>query len=75
MNWTPSGEGWCAAINESSSAEIMSRSRKGFTQWRVVLRGKSGSIASAQAKVEALVDRLGVEAESPKAVNAVPAPL
>jgi hypothetical protein len=54
----------------------MDRSKRGVHTWKIVLRGETaGSVLSAQARVEALVDRLGVEAESPKAVNAVPAPL
>jgi len=60
MQWQPSGNGFEAAINENSSAEIMSRSRKGYFLFRVVLRGKCGSIRSAQARVEAIVDQLGL---------------
>jgi len=65
MEWQPNGDdNWSADINEHSKAEIMARPQKGFTLFKIVLRGKSGSIASAQARVEAIVARLGVEAEA-----------
>jgi len=67
MQWQTSPEGWSATIDEHSEAQILLRSRKGFAIWKVTLRGKSGSIVSAQARVEAIVDQLGVEAEGLKA--------
>ena len=61
--WETSPEGWSAAIDKNSSAEIMDRSKRGVHTWKIVLRGETaGSVLSAQLKVEALVDRLGVEA-------------
>lgn len=56
MEWSPSASGWSAEIDKDSSAEIMDRSRQGFHIFKIVLKGKSGSLLSAQARVEAIVD-------------------
>jgi hypothetical protein len=68
LRWETSPEGWAAVIDKRSSAEIMDRSKqRGTHSWRIVLRGETaGSVLAAQTRVEALIDRLGVEAESPK---------
>jgi len=69
MQWQPCGDGWSAEIDKDSTAEILSRSKKGFTIWRIVLRGRSGSISSAQARVEALVGLVQGASENEAALD------
>ena len=66
MQWTPTPDGWEAAPVEGCTASIMAANRHGGIKWTLTLKGRSGSAISAQARLEGLIDQLGVEAESPK---------
>ncbi len=64
--WEAGASGWEAKVGESLIGNIKV-TNKGTVRYSLTLMGRCGSIASAQAKVEALVDQIGVEVESPKA--------
>ncbi|MGO9419891.1 hypothetical protein [Roseiarcus sp.] len=67
MEWQPAGpDSWEAKFADGGIATI-TLSARGATRFKVSVSGRCSSIAHGQARVEALVDRIGLGIESPKA--------
>jgi len=67
MNWTQTADGWEATPVQGCVANIRVTGGHSGTKWKLTLMGRAGSAISAQSRLEALVDQLGVEVDSPKA--------
>ena len=69
LQWEPGASGWEAKVGESLIGNIRITS-KGSVRFSLTVTGRVASVAHAQARVESLVDQLGVEVDQKAEVAA-----
>jgi hypothetical protein len=58
--WRSAGDGWFVGFADGVSASIQSTRKGGTVRFDLKISGRSGSVRSAQARIEAMVEVLGV---------------
>jgi len=67
MNWQTSADGGGEIeFGKGCTASIRFSPNRAAVHWRFKLDGRSGSVLSAQSRLESIARELGVEVESPK---------